>query len=203
MQSFLNTAISVREMTCHHYVVNILNRCQHFSLGHLHAAGITAASGISAELGIPLTHRGLATSVRFLTGHAREGGEVDLGSDIAHMPDAHTTLVVYMGLSTLPSLTRQLVAGGLDPSTPAVAVERGTTRRQRAVHGPLAQLQDSVVEHELRSPTLIVIGPVVALSRGWHEFEAGRGSLQSGCKNANALAAKPASSRVLTDVFST
>ena len=155
-------------------------------------AGITAASGICADLGIPVTHRGMATSVRFLTGHAREGGEAELGTDISHMPDEHTTLVVYMGLSTLPSLTRQLIEGGLDPSTPAVAVERGTTKKQRAVHGPLAELQHNVVEHGLRSPTLIVIGQVVGVSRGWRQYEAGKGSLQSGCRSANALLPKQA-----------
>ena len=165
------------------------------------AAGITAASGISAELGIPLTHRGMATSVRFLTGHAREGGEVELGADISHMPDKHTTLVVYMGLSTLPSLTRQLAAGGLDVNTPAVAVERGTTKRQRAVHGTLAELQHNVVEHRLRSPTLIVIGSVVSLSRGWQAYAAGKGSIQTGCKSANELAPHNAAP-MLADVFS-
>ena len=70
------------------------------------STGITAASGIAAELGIPLTHRGLATSVRFLTGHARDGNEAtaELDSTIAASADPHTTLVVYMGLSTLPLL---------------------------------------------------------------------------------------------------
>ena len=59
-------------------------------------AGITAASGISAELGIPLTHRGLATSVRFLTGHARESGEAALDATVAASADPATTLVIYM-----------------------------------------------------------------------------------------------------------
>ncbi|KAL4439839.1 hypothetical protein ABPG75_002840 [Micractinium tetrahymenae] len=134
--------------------------------------GITAASGISAELGIPLTHRGLATSVRFLTGHSREGGESELDSTIAACADPHTTLVVYMGLGTLPALTAQLAAAGLPLDTPAMAVERGTTPDQRAVYAALGQLQAEVAAARLASPTLIVIGQVVALSPGWARAQA-------------------------------
>ena len=95
-------------------------------------AGITAASGIAAELGIPLTHRGISNSVRFLTGHSRKGGSDPLFvAENAADPD--TTLVVYMGLSTLPSLASKLMHHGLPSNTPAVAVERGTTPQQRMV----------------------------------------------------------------------
>lgn len=94
--------------------------------------GITAASGIAAELGIPLTHRGIANSVRFLTGHSRKGGTDPLFvSENAADPDS--TLVVYMGLSTFPSLSQKLMHHGLSPQTPAVAIERGTTLQQRTV----------------------------------------------------------------------
>jgi len=131
--------------------------------------GITAAAGISAELGIPLTHRGVATSVRFLTGHAREGGQAALDEAVATACDPHTTLVVYMGLSTLRRLSAELTAGGLDASTPAVAIERGTTPEQRIVWSTLGALADHVASAALESPTLIVIGRVVALSSGWQE----------------------------------
>lgn len=95
-------------------------------------AGITAASGIAAELGIPLTHRGIANSVRFLTGHSRKGGTDPLFvAENAADPDS--TLVVYMGLSTLPSLASKLMFYGLPDDTPAAAIERGTTPQQRIV----------------------------------------------------------------------
>lgn len=101
--------------------------------------GITAASGIAAELGIPLTHRGVATSVRFLTGHSRKGGTDPLFvAENAADPD--TTLVVYMGLGTLPSLAQKLMDHGLPCDTPAVAVERGTTPLQRTVKQQPTQL---------------------------------------------------------------
>ncbi|GMY22296.1 S-adenosyl-L-methionine-dependent uroporphyrinogen III methyltransferase, chloroplastic [Fagus crenata] len=128
--------------------------------------GITAASGIAAELGIPLTHRGVAQSVRFLTGHSRKGGTDPLFvAENAADPDS--TLVVYMGLSTFPSLALKLMHHGLPPNTPAVAVERGTTPQQRTVFAELKDLADKITTVELVSPTLMIIGNVVALSPLW------------------------------------
>ncbi|ERM98803.1 hypothetical protein AMTR_s00093p00090340 [Amborella trichopoda] len=98
---------------------------------------ITAASGIAAELGIPLTHHGVANSIRFLTRHSRKGGSSPLFiEENAATPD--TTLIMYMGLSTLPSLALNLIhRDGLPPDTPSVAVERGTTPQQRKVFAEL------------------------------------------------------------------
>lgn len=128
--------------------------------------GITAASGIAAELGIPLTHRGVANSVRFLTGHSRKGGTDPLFvAETAADPDS--TLVVYMGLSTLPSLSLKLMHHGLPPDTPAAAIERGTTPLQRTVFAELGDLANEIASAKLVSPTLIVIGKVVALSPLW------------------------------------
>jgi uroporphyrin-III C-methyltransferase len=135
--------------------------------------GITAASGISALLGVPLTHRGVATSVRFLTGHSQEGGADKLDATISAAANPDTTLVIYMGLGTLPSLVRQLTAHGLAPSVPAVAVERGTTRESRLCHGRVADLPQLTSDAGLKSPTLIIVGEVVALSPGWKMWVAG------------------------------
>lgn len=95
-------------------------------------AGITAASGIAAELGIPLTHRNVANSVRFLTGHSRKGGTDPLFV-AENATDLDSTLVVYMGLSTLPSLALKLIQHGQPPDMPAAGVEQGTTPQQRMV----------------------------------------------------------------------
>ncbi|CAL5380551.1 unnamed protein product [Camellia sinensis] len=131
-----------------------------------HSRGITAASGIAAELGIPLTHRGVANSVRFLTGHSRKGGTDPLFvAENAADPDS--TLVVYMGLSTLPSLAFKLMHHGLPPNTPAAAVERGTTPQQRVVFAELKDLADEITSAQLISPTLIIVGKVVELSPFW------------------------------------
>ncbi|KAI8534304.1 hypothetical protein RHMOL_Rhmol10G0079900 [Rhododendron molle] len=128
--------------------------------------GITAASGIAAELGIPLRHRGVANSVRFLTSHSRKGGTDPLFV-AENAADLDSTLVVYMGLSTLPSLAVKLINHGLPPDTPAAAVERGTTPQQRMVLVALKDLVDEIALVELVSPTLIIIGKVVSLSPFW------------------------------------
>ncbi|KAL5549721.1 hypothetical protein UlMin_004952 [Ulmus minor] len=118
--------------------------------------GITASSGIAAELRVPLTHRG----------HSKKGGTYPLFV-AENAADPATTLVVYMGLSTLPSLALKLMHHGLPSDTPAVAVERGTTPQQRMVFAELKDLADKITLVELVSPTLIIIGKVVALSPFW------------------------------------
>lgn len=148
--------------------------------------GITAAAGICAELGIPMTHRGVATSVRFLTGHAREGGQAMLDDTIIAAADPNTTLVVYMGLGTLPLLVQQLEQHGMAADVPAVAVERGTTADQRVVFGTLGELHDSIQAAKLKSPTLLIIGQVVALAPGWEEWR--QASLGAGGAVAAAAA---------------
>lgn len=126
--------------------------------------GITAASGVSAVLNIPLTMRGLATSVQYLTGHVASGANFELGP-VSNL----TTYVIYMGLAQLPNIQSQLIEGGIDPSTPAVAVERGTTLDQRSVAAPLYKLSHIVQNASFQSPTLIVIGRVVKLSPIWEK----------------------------------
>lgn len=150
--------------------------------------GITAAAGICAELGIPMTHRGAATSVRFLTGHAREGGQAMLDDTIIAAADPNTTLVVYMGLGTLPVLVQQLGQHGMPLDVPAVAVERGTTADQRVVFGTLADLHDSIQAAKLQSPTLLIIGEVVALAPGWEEWREAAAAGGAGAAVAAAAA---------------
>jgi uroporphyrin-III C-methyltransferase len=134
--------------------------------------GITSACAIGAELSIPLTHRGLATSVRFLTGHARENGQSDIDVAMATAFDPKTTLVIYMGLKTLETTVKTLIEGGLPGDTPAVAVEKGCTREQRTVFARLDELYDAVegAQPKLVSPTLIIIGHVVSLAAQGHQI---------------------------------
>ena len=129
--------------------------------------GITAASGIAANLGVPLTHRDHADGVRFVTGHARSEctDSVEDRYSWQSLADPKCTLVIYMGLSTLPDLSAGLIAAGLPADTPAVAVQDGTTPSQRVVTAPLGALHDEVSEEGLRSPTLVIIGQVVSLLR--------------------------------------
>ena len=132
--------------------------------------GITAASGISAALGIPLTHRGLATGVRFVTGHAQAGQPLDM--DWKSLADDQTTLVFYMGLSNLPEISEHLIGEGLPADTPAAAIAKGTIEGQRQCISTLAGLSGKVAELDLPSPVLVVVGRVVGLAQelNWQGF---------------------------------
>ncbi len=131
--------------------------------------GVTAASGISAALGLPLTHRGLSTGVRFVTGHARAGEELEL--NWKSLADEQTTLVFYMGLSNLPDISRNLIEQGLSPDTPAAAVSKGTIDGQRQCISTLAELPLTVKDLDLPSPVLLIVGKVVGLahSLNWQD----------------------------------
>uniref|UniRef100_A0A7S1ESL7 uroporphyrinogen-III C-methyltransferase n=1 Tax=Timspurckia oligopyrenoides TaxID=708627 RepID=A0A7S1ESL7_9RHOD len=139
--------------------------------------GITSASGIGSSLGIPLTHRNVATSCRFITGHLQDSsaspdaivaaqlGESNCETSLLNCKE---TLVVYMGLGSAGLLAESLMKRGLEGNTPVAAVERGTTLDQRAVFCTLNELGDRINQAELKSPTLLIVGGVVALSPAWN-----------------------------------
>ncbi|MDZ3991278.1 siroheme synthase CysG [Pseudomonas sp. Teo4] len=130
--------------------------------------GITAASGCSAYGGIPLTHRDYAQSVRFVTGHLKDGTS-NLPWDDLVAPAQ--TLVFYMGLVGLPTICAELIRHGRAASTPAALVQQGTTRNQRVFTGTLADLPDLVAQHEVHAPTLVIVGEVVQLREKLAWFE--------------------------------
>jgi uroporphyrin-III C-methyltransferase len=123
--------------------------------------GITAGMGATAALGIPVTHRDLSRGVTFLTGHTRDGSEPDWAALVA----GGTTLVVYMGVANLPRIAAALLAAGMAASTPAAAIQDGTTSRQKEVLSTLGRLQDDVAREGIASPALLVFGDVVTLAR--------------------------------------
>lgn len=124
--------------------------------------GITAASACTTYAGIPLTHRGVANSVRFVAGHCRADQPLDL--DWRSLADPDTTLVVYMGLANLGAIQRQLLAAGLPANTPAALIENGSTPQQRRLLTRLETLAETAQTEQVVSPALIVIGKVVALA---------------------------------------
>ena len=126
--------------------------------------GISAAQGASACTGIPLTHRDHAESLVYATGHLRGEGQartVDLDWELLSRP--RQTVVIYMGVGTLPVISAQLQAHGLAGDTPAAIVERATQPGQRTITGTLATLPELARRHDVRAPALIMIGTVVAL----------------------------------------
>ena len=122
--------------------------------------GITAASGCSAYAGIPLTHRDYAQSVRFLTGHLKEGSPELPWNELVY---ENQTLVLYMGLVGLEKICVQLIAHGQRPNMPVALISKGTTPDQKVVVGTLADIASKVTEHQIQAPTLTIIGEVVSL----------------------------------------
>jgi uroporphyrin-III C-methyltransferase/precorrin-2 dehydrogenase/sirohydrochlorin ferrochelatase len=133
--------------------------------------GITAASGVAAYAGIPLTHRDHAQSCIFVTGHLKDGS-MNLDWDALARPKQ--TIVVYMGLLGLETLCAELVAHGMQDSTPAAIVQQGTTQNQRVATGTLATLPSIARSENLHAPTLIIIGGVVKLREKLAWFNPGK-----------------------------
>ncbi len=122
--------------------------------------GITAACGVSAYAGIPLTHRDFAQCCTFVTGHLKDGS-AEL--DWAGLARPRQTVVIYMGLTALGQICEKLIEHGLPPDHPAAVVQRGTTSAQRVVTGTLADLARRVEAAGLESPALTIVGEVVKL----------------------------------------
>jgi uroporphyrinogen III methyltransferase/synthase len=120
--------------------------------------GVTSAFGVAAAAGIPVTHRGLASSVTVVTGRVGDPTAPG-GVDWATLATLGGTLVVLMGMAARAEIAQALMRGGKDPGTAVAVIERGTLPGQRSVRTTLAQL----AEVDLGSPAVIVIGPVAAL----------------------------------------
>ncbi len=126
--------------------------------------GISAAQGAAAATGIPLTHRDHAAMLVFATGHLQgEEGERTVALDWAALARPRQTVVIYMGVGTLPTICTQLIAHGLPASTPAAMIERATLPGQRSIVGTLQTLPALSVAHGVHPPALIMIGDTVTL----------------------------------------
>ena len=125
--------------------------------------GVTAGIAAPAYAGIPVTHRRIATSVTFVTGHEDPNDENGTSVDWGALARAGGTIVLYMGVTKLPGIVSALMAGGMTGDTPAAAVQWGTYPRQRTATATLATLVDEIARSGLRPPVISVIGPVVGL----------------------------------------
>lgn len=123
--------------------------------------GITAAQGAAAATGVPLTHRGLATGVRYVTGHRAKDARLDL--DWASLASEDTTLVVYMGAANIAEIAFQLMRHGLPAGLPVLAVAGATTPQEERILSTLGSIAADVATRSPEPPVLFVIGRVVAL----------------------------------------
>lgn len=130
--------------------------------------GITAASGCAAYAGIPLTHRDYSHSVRFITGHRKDG---QFNFQWQEFVNNQQTLVFYMGLVGLQQICEKLIEYGKPAHTPAALIERGTLPEQVVHRSTVAELPQLVAKSEVHAPTLLIIGDVVSLHNklGWYK----------------------------------
>jgi len=132
--------------------------------------GITSGIGSATYAGIPLTHRNYSSSVVFVTGHEdpEKKKEAVKWKRLAKSVD---TIVIMMGLSRIDIICKQLIAGGLDKTTPVAVIQNGTTQQQRMVKGNVSNIAKYVKAKKITPPTNIIIGKVVDLSDtlGWRK----------------------------------
>ncbi|MCL2339970.1 MAG: uroporphyrinogen-III C-methyltransferase [Actinomycetia bacterium] len=124
--------------------------------------GITAGIAAPAYAGIPITHRGLASSVAFITGH-EDPRKDESAIDWQHLAKAVDTLCFYMGIQALPQITRRLIEAGRDPDTPVALVRWGSLPDQEVLVSTLDEAVEAVRNSDFRAPAIIVVGDVVRL----------------------------------------
>lgn len=132
--------------------------------------GVTAGVAAPAYAGIPVTQRGLAAAVAFVTGH-EDPDKPETQLDWPALAAFPGTLVFYMGVRQLERIAERLEAGGRSPDQPAAVVERGTLPAQRAVHGTLATIAAAAADAGVRAPAITIVGDVAALGGqlAWRE----------------------------------
>jgi uroporphyrin-III C-methyltransferase len=126
-----------------------------------YAPGITAAQGMAASTGVPLTHRGLATGVRYVTGHRAADARLDL--DWKSLASEDTTLVIYMGAANIAEIALNLMRAGLPGNLPVLAVAHVTTPREARHLSRLDRIGIDMAERPMQAPVLFVLGHVVSL----------------------------------------
>jgi len=124
--------------------------------------GVTAACAAAASLRVPLTHRDVARSLHFVTGHGSDGAVP--AHHWSSLVRGGGTICAYMASRTLPTVSAELIAAGMPADTPAVAVENASRANERRVAGTLAGLPASLAAAGVEGPTIVMIGAVMAMA---------------------------------------
>lgn len=131
--------------------------------------GITSGIAASAYAGIPLTHRGVSSSLAFVTGHSKNFTED--GIEWERLANAVDTIAIYMGVKNLSRIQERLIKCGKDPDTPIAFIQWGTLPQQRTIISTLRSASETVEKENVTNPCMIVIGDVVKLRENIHWFE--------------------------------
>lgn len=131
--------------------------------------GVTSATAVPAYFGIPVTHRGLASSVHIITGHQKENEPLQINYQA--LTEAGGTLVFLMGTKSLHNITSGLLKAGMNPDMPAAILQRGAGGGQKKISGTLSTLEQEAERQGVLTPAVIVVGEVVRLGErfGWYE----------------------------------
>ncbi len=130
--------------------------------------GITSAIGGLAYAGIPITHRGVATSFHVITGHLKDEDD-ELNWEA--LADLDGTLVFLMGVSNLENIVNNLMENGKSPNTPVAIITWGTTSKQSVVDGKLSNIHEIATKANIKPPSLIAVGDVVGRREKLNFFE--------------------------------
>jgi uroporphyrin-III C-methyltransferase / precorrin-2 dehydrogenase / sirohydrochlorin ferrochelatase len=131
--------------------------------------GVTAALGAAASAALPLTHRRLAHSVTFVTGHQYDAA---LAADWRFFADPRHTVVFYMAVAEIERIVARLRAAGAASGHPAALIERATLSQQRVVRGSLAEIARLAAEQRVEPPGLLIVGDVAAFTAAARSFDA-------------------------------
>ncbi|MDP2210124.1 MAG: uroporphyrinogen-III C-methyltransferase [Candidatus Aquicultor sp.] len=131
--------------------------------------GVSSGNAVPAYAGIPVTHRGMTSTVAYVTGHedpSKPNTDIDWKSLVGI-----GTIIFYMGMRNLPKIVEQLTANGRSDQTPVAVIRWGTTPQQQTVIGTLSDIVQRVTEVELKAPCIIIVGEVVSLREKlcWYE----------------------------------
>lgn len=126
--------------------------------------GITSGIGSATYCGIPLTHRKIASSVVFVTGHEDPSKKAE-SVKWKKLASSVDTIVIMMGLSRIEIICKELAKGGMNKKMPVAVIQEGTTRNQRLLVGTISDIANKVRKNKFKAPSIIIIGRVVDLSK--------------------------------------
>jgi uroporphyrinogen III methyltransferase / synthase len=134
--------------------------------------GVSSGAAAAAYAGIPITHRGVASSVAFVTGH-EDPSKPESSIDWERLACGVDTLVIFMGVARARVLTERLMGNGRCPDTPAAVIRWGTYGHQECHTSTLGELADLIESREIASPALLIVGEVVRLREQlqWFDLE--------------------------------
>jgi uroporphyrin-III C-methyltransferase len=119
--------------------------------------GVTSAIGVPTYVGLPVTSRGISSSVTIINGHPLKEGEINWEA----LKNVGGTIVIMMGISNSEKISSELIKNGFDPETPVCVISNGTTKYQRVLLTDLINMPSEIKKNKISPPGIIIVGKVV------------------------------------------